>query len=204
MATNRNRRTRSINKFTIHPAELYYLQHGTLDGAPPHNEFLDFTDDAEWLHLWERSRDEIMAGWLKEYPATRPYGWWKFDAPKEPIEGWDYEHFNSAQRQRVGGTGTPSHEVLNVWGGFSFGIPNSWVEPWAESYYNGRSKDIHGNPIGTKYKEGHFKGRAIDPNDPPRFESQAAYLNRHGLLTPAELAFLEKHPDLLEPEKIEF
>ena len=27
---------------------------------------------------------------------------------------------------------------------------------------------------------------AIDPDDPPRFESEAAYLRRHGLLEPGE------------------
>jgi hypothetical protein len=31
-----------------------------------------------------------------------------------------------------------------------------------------------------------FAGVAIDENDSPRYESQAAYLERHGLLTPAE------------------
>ena len=71
-------------------------------------------------------------------------------------------------------------------------------------YYNGRSKDIHGNPIGTNYKEGDFEGVAIDPNDPPRYESEAAYLKRLNLLTPAELKYLDKHLELMEPEIVEF
>ena len=48
----------------------------------------------------------------------------------------------------------------------------------------------HGNRIekwkGGFYKEGDFKGVAIDPDDPPVFESQAAYLDRHKLLSDDE------------------
>jgi len=37
-----------------------------------------------------------------------------------------------------------------------------------------------------------FTGVAIDPNDPPTFESQAAYLKRHGLLLAGEERRLRK------------
>ena len=67
----------------------------------------------------------------------------------------------------------------------------------------GRAKDIHGNPIGTRYHEGHFKGLAPDPDDPPVFESEAAYLQRHDLLTESEKEYLKSHPELLEPEVID-
>ena len=40
--------------------------------------------------------------------------------------------------------------------------------------------------------------------NPPCFESQAAYLDRLGLLTPTEKTYLKKHHELLEPEGIEF
>ncbi len=42
---------------------------------------------------------------------------------------------------------------------------------------------VDGHRFGTK---GGFAGQAIDPADPPRFESQAAYLRRHKLLLPGE------------------
>jgi hypothetical protein len=42
----------------------------------------------------------------------------------------------------------------------------------------------------------------IDPEDPPTFESEAAYLQRHGLLSEAETHYLEKHPELMEPETV--
>jgi hypothetical protein len=37
-----------------------------------------------------------------------------------------------------------------------------------------------------------FKGVAIDADDPPMFESQAAYLKRHGLLLAGEERRLKK------------
>jgi hypothetical protein len=50
--------------------------------------------------------------------------------------------------------------------------------------------DTHGRPIGTDYHEGDFLGVAIDPADPPVYESEAAYLARHALLSDAERAQL--------------
>ena len=44
---------------------------------------------------------------------------------------------------------------------------------------------------------------SIDENDPPCFESEASYLDRHGLLTVVEIRHIEKHPELLKPIKIE-
>ncbi len=40
---------------------------------------------------------------------------------------------------------------------------------------------------------------AFDHDDPPKFESQAAYLQRLGLLSPAEQRFLIRNPELLDP-----
>ena len=154
--------------------------------------------------VWSAVKNDIMADFVKEHPCQRPWPWWEFEAPKEPVPGWDHERFNSAQRRRLGGIGTPLHEVTCSWGGFPYGIPSSWVDQWQVDYYNGRALDINGNPIGTEYKEGDFEGVAIDPDNPPCFQSVAAYLERHGLLSPTEKAYLKKHPELLEPEKIEF
>ena len=156
-----------------------------------------FFDDGERIRLaWLQHRSTLLQEWIKQHPGTRPWAWWKFDSPKEPVAGWEFKH--SAQRLRLGGNGTPSHEVLSVWGGFERGIPNSWIDQREADYYNGKMKDIHGKPIPTKYKEGDFKGMAIDPEDPPRFESEAAYLDRHGLLSTAEKRHIEKHPELME------
>jgi hypothetical protein len=44
----------------------------------------------------------------------------------------------------------------------------------------------------------------INPDDPLAYESQAAYLQRHNLLTTAEKKWLAQHPEALEPERIEY
>ncbi|HET8903655.1 MAG TPA: hypothetical protein VFN16_06655 [Saccharospirillum sp.] len=38
-------------------------------------------DRARMLADWQRHREKIIAAWIIEYPGTRPYAWWKFDAP---------------------------------------------------------------------------------------------------------------------------
>lgn len=197
-----------MKKPTIDPAEIYFLQHGTSEGGPPHEHlkwelFERGTHGDRWTPTWEEIREEVMAAWIKNHPGTRCWAWWEIDAPKEAVPGWDHERWDSAQRRRLGGTGTPTHEVLGSWAGFTKGIPDSWVDQSQVNYYNGRAKDIHGNIIPTKYKDGDFKGVAIDPDDPPRFESEAAYLDRHALLTAPESHHIEKHPELMNPEKIE-
>lgn len=154
--------------------------------------------------IWNDIKAGVLKQFIKKNPCKRPLSWWKFDAPKEKVEGWDHERFDSPQRQRLGGIGTPSCEVTNSWSGFPYGIPSAFIDQWSVDYYNGRAKDIHGKSIGTNYKEGDFSGVAIDPNDPPLYESQAAYLERLGLLTPTEKAYLKKHQELMEPEAIEY
>jgi hypothetical protein len=105
----------------------------------------------------------------------------------------------------MGGVGTPAHEVLNYVPSFFMGIPTLWVKQRDVECYNGRTRDIHGNPIekwkGGYYKEGDFKGVAVDPYDRPVFESQAAYLERHGLFVAGEKKRLRKAD--YEPARLE-
>ncbi len=161
-----------------------------------------FDGDPKPDELWKKYKDDFLPEFIRENPGRRSLPWWQWDAPREAVEGWENKHV--AQRRRLGGTGTPSHEVLAIWGGFTKGIPNSWVDQYQVDLYNGRAKDIHGDIIPTEYKEGDFKGVAIDPENPPTFESETAYLERNGLLTAGEKIYLKKHLELLEPEKVEF
>ncbi|MFH0812215.1 MAG: hypothetical protein V2A69_05190 [Pseudomonadota bacterium] len=217
MPTNRNKRTRSIKNPAIDPAEIYFLQYGTSEGGPPCEHlkvelFQRGRDGVKWKPAWEEVREEVMAAWIKKYPGTRCWAWWEIDAPRweRKFDAW-FDGTKPEPRQRIGGTGTPSYEVLAYVPYFDKGIPESWVSKSEEDYYNGRSVDIHGNktnqkwPPGSGYfKEGDFKGKAIDPNDPPVFESEAAFLERHGLLTASEKKWLDGHPEAMEPERIEF
>jgi hypothetical protein len=72
------------------------------------------------------------------------------------------------------------HEVSCSWGGFSKGIPNHWVT-----------------------KGSIYTGIPIDDNDPPTFESEATYLERHGLLTDDEKRILANKPEAWRPEAID-
>ena len=149
--------------------------------------------DDEVRTAWGKVGERITADWIKRHPGTRPYGWWEFTGPREPIGtriGWHNDGQLPEPRKRLNGTGTPAHEVLAYGPSYCMGIPTMWVQQREVELYNGRTRDIHGNRIekwkGGYYKEGDFKGVAIDPDDPPVFESQAAYLDRHKLLTDDE------------------
>ncbi|MBL7203246.1 MAG: hypothetical protein ISS63_02785 [Desulfobacteraceae bacterium] len=210
MPTNRTKRTRNRVKSTIDPAEIFFLEYGTSTGGPPHEHlkvklFMRGQDGAKWKPVWEEVREDIMDAWIKKHPGTRCWAWWEIDAPRwERKFGAWFDGTKPEPRQRIGGTGTPDYEVLNYVPYFDKGIPESWVDKWSEDYYNGRSVDIHGKPIGTEYKEGDFEGVAIDENDPPVYESEAVYLERHGLLTASEKKWLAGHPEAMEPERVEF
>jgi hypothetical protein len=73
------------------------------------------------------------------------------------------------------------------------------AERW-EAPRRGAEAEDAGGAAGGRYHEGHFPHNAIDPNNPPRFESQAAYLERHGLLSPEERRRLPA--DAFEPELV--
>lgn len=122
--------------------------------------------------LWRRQRDVVLAQWTREHPGTRPTLWWRFNAP-EP-------------RRRLGGTGTAMHDCTATAPHFEKGVPTSFVSKFLVDYYNGRARDVHGTPIVSGYADGHFPHEPYDPDDPPRFEPEADYLDRHDLLTALE------------------
>jgi len=208
MATNRKRTPRSRRETDLNQAQIDWLNSVPYPGKKGSAYFIAYCGGGAsgigkgecGKDLWDQHKAGILEEWTDAHPCTRPARWWEFDAQQEPVPGWP--GFTGAQRQRLGGVGTPRHECLNVAPYFTSGLPDSWVLPFEEAYYNGRAKDIHGNLVATQYKEGYFKGKAPDPLDPPKFESQAAYLERHGLLTAEERRHLNRHPELLEPEAV--
>jgi hypothetical protein len=135
----------------------------------------------ELAALWHDHGELLVAEHVDQYPGTRPERWWHFDAPREPLVAsgsrWHGKLF--ACRRRIQGVGVPKYEAL-------------------VSYYNGRSVDVHGKPIGTEYAEGHFPYLAIDPKDPPMYESEAAFLDRRGLFLPGERRRLKRADFALE------
>ena len=209
MATNRHRRTRKFKRQTISESQKHYFLTGEYGAdicpdcpcraitfllAGPGNR-------DELKRAWKAHRVEVLPNFIRENPCTRPWIWWAISAPKEPVPGCAYKF---AQRLRLGGIGNLDFEFLANVPRFSYGIPTGWISKFQVEYYNGRSLDVHGKLIESNYKNGDFEGVPIDPENPPVFESEAAYLDRHGLLSKAEKKYLKQHPELLEPEKVEF
>lgn len=149
-----------------------------LHGQDRASGFIRYSPADELEDLWNTHCHRIVAEHVTLYPGTRPVRWWQYDA-LEP-------------RRRLGGIGTPASDVLAYVPMLSFGIPAIWVSGWQVRYYSGTAVDIHGNPIGSRFATSDFKGVAIDPKDPPRFESQAAYLKRLGLFLAGEERLLNK------------
>ena len=155
--------------------ELLPAERSALMGEPyddPAEKF--FILEKSIREAWEFAGESLLAEWVETRPGTRPPGWWRFEAPSEV-------------RNRMGGVGTPAHEVLAHAARFDRGVPVDWVEADDVEYYNGRAVDTEGEPIGTEFAEGDFPHEAYDPDDPPRFESEPAFLRRRGLLLPGEL-----------------
>jgi hypothetical protein len=155
MPTNRKRTTRGRRGPPIAANDWAYLTDET-----PENPFTQFSPDAHWRQLWTEHGEQITEQWAAKRPGTRPEHWWKYSAPRLPIE----EHGDHADcyfsrdliqsRRKVKGTGVPAYEVMNVVPHWDLGVP-SWMEE-------------------------------VDHDDPPIWETQLAYLKRHGLLLPGE------------------
>lgn len=164
----------------------------------------DLEDDI--LACWREHRSELMREWLAQNPGRRPSFWWQREAPRQPIGTWPgcyYDGRLQLPRERLGGIGTPSWAVFNVVPSYWCGLPAHWVTPSEVRLYSGRARDINGQVIMPEFANRPFAGRAIDPRDPPRFESQASYLKRLGLLLPGEerrLRPADFEPELVMPD----
>jgi hypothetical protein len=121
--------------------------------------------------VWGEQRDRILAEHVERSPGTRPLRWWEYDAV-EP-------------RLRLGGVGTPLHEFTAYSLVLRCGIPMHWRR-------SGDFCDL------TRIDP--LRWPPIDPNDPPRYESQAAYLKRLDLLLPDEARRL--HRADFQPEAV--
>lgn len=128
---------------------------------------------------WADLRETLIDSWVATWPGTRPFAWWLFDAPRW-TEHAGHKRPEAEPRRRTGGTGS------EFGSNYHRGLPTSFIDAKLADYYNGRAVDMHGKPIGQEFASHPTGAVAIDPNDPPRFESEAAYLERHGLLTAAE------------------
>ena len=177
------KQTAKKSKSTISENVRNFLLSGK--SSPNDGEVFAITGSEKRLGAaWESVKTELIRDWISEKPCSRPWLWWDFDAPRETLKCYISRNVKEAQRRRLGGTGTADFEILAYEPQFSFGIPASWISKREEDIYN-------------------LRGVAIDPENPPCYESEATFLDRHGLLTESEKRYLAKHPEVLEPEKVE-
>jgi hypothetical protein len=122
---------------------------------------LDNPDGDALRELWGRARGEVLAGWVKDHPGTRPGAWWKCEAPRQLLGtfgGCFYDGKLQQPRKQISGAGCDASAISAYMPSYESGLPTSWA--------------------------------GFEEGDPPVFESQAAYLRRHGLLTPHEVRVL--------------
>ena len=181
----RGRRTSMLD--TLPAAHRRYLEDGVYETLGTWSLY-EFCYQGGAAAAWARVRDAIVMAWVETRPGTRPFFWWHAEAPTTPVHapGRPAHGDLVAQRLRISGTGTPAHEVLNVAPSFQFGLPEAWVSVFDEAFYNGKAADIFGQRIGLDYREGDFRGVAPRGDDPPTFESQATFLDRHSLFLAGE------------------
>jgi hypothetical protein len=178
------------------PAQKQFFETGDYgDGGEGLDLWFWFYNPELVVKTWHSVRDTFVAQWITSRPGTRPFTWWQFSAPAEPValapgRLWRDDDRAAAHRRRLGGRGTPQHEAWGARPTFSFGIPTEWFTSGQVEYYNGRAVDVDGRLLGREFAGRPFAGVAPDAFDPPRFESEAAYLQRHGLLTKSERAML--------------
>lgn len=140
---------------TLTDGQVAYLRTGV---ALPGSADIYFfkIDDEKVKAAWESVGADLTAECIKRSPGSRPWAWWRFDAP-EP-------------RRRVGGRGTLRNEVFAGWKiALVFGVPRH-ITNWI----NGADVRVGADAI------------PLDPKNPPTFESQATFLRRLGLLVSGE------------------
>jgi len=165
---SRSRRARAARGDALTDGEWARLNDGTKPEGTASGDWWAICHDEGGLRpgrpsmreLWAQFGGDVLREWAETRPGERPSLWWEYSAPER-------------QRQRIGGTGTPAHECLGVGLRLHCGVPVDWLQAWQVEY-----REANGGPP--------FSRPAFDPRDPPTFESQAAYLDHHALLTVAE------------------
>ena len=107
---------------------------------------------------WRLNKADILTKWRLEHPGSRPWAWWLFDAPE-------------TLRHRIGGQGTVDHEVFLKTEDILFGVHVSYIIDDDFEVYQNTGETL---PRFTQ---------PFDPENAPLWESEASYLQRHGLLT---------------------
>lgn len=172
MPTNRRRRRLQVIPKTTEAEWLFLIDER--DKAKKIDvavHLLPMGGGSRYRDLWKRACENVMAFWIERYPGTRPQAWWDFDAPRQ-TPGTHPECW-------LDGKMCQPRKQLG-----STGVSAHEVLAILPSYDHG---------IPKVWERG-------SKDNLPLFESQAAYLKRHGLLTGKE----EKLELDFTPEEVDF
>jgi hypothetical protein len=90
----------------------------------------DFYSDHELRAAWDKMRDVILSDFVRRHPGTRPWAWWKFDAPgrRERIDGGVHPHDHKERTLSVARTDNPDFwkVAYRLW----FGLPSCFIPPY--------------------------------------------------------------------------
>jgi hypothetical protein len=153
--------------------EWKFLMDETAGVDPWTDYFLEYDYAGSLGKIWDEHGASVLAEWIEARPGSRPRTWWRFDAPRMAA-GMFPGCFYDGQ--------LPSPRLFL--GGA--GCPDFEALNIVPHLELGRPDSWLG----------------FDADDPPMFESQAQYLDRHGLLCPRERRQLGS--DAFEPETIQY
>jgi hypothetical protein len=180
MPTTRTYRSRIAGQATLSEAAIRYLRdehhwdglslfgvnelcHLGRHGDVPYHLQGDAAREVSGLssrELVEQYGDKYLKAFVAEQPGRRPAWWRRFNT---------LDNGERLLRQRIGGVGETASDR---W--VSHGVPGDWIT--AADKIEDRTRP--GRPLAS--------GIAVDPANPPTFESEAAYLDRQGLLLAGE------------------
>lgn len=157
MPTTRRLRTRSRRE-AIYPTRWAILTDDLPHANADRFVLLESESYNDLLPYWNEHRRAILADWIKAKPGTRPSCWWRYEAPR----------LDPAQLGRWSRTVLAPRLIETRRKLCGEGMPLHEALNYAPSHHYG------------------IPAWFGDPDNPPAFESQRAYLRRHGLLLPAE------------------
>ena len=156
--------------YTEHHVRQLLDGHELIDGmAFGHG---DRFDETAAKTAWDIMGDNLLAEWIKAKPGTRPWAWWRWQSPERRprVDGGTHPHENAERSKHVANIDSPSAWARAF--ALNFGLPSMFIPAF--------DKDLY-----------HEWWRCDDwYTETKIFESQATYLLRHDLLTPAEKAEL--------------
>src|SRR5687768_3925762 len=100
------------------------------DGSDPDAISAKYFGDPSLDDLWREHSRPLLAAWVEEHPGSRPSYWWRLEAPRQPLGAWPgrwYDGKLERPRERLGGIGTPAHEVFALHPTYDRGIPSAWI-----------------------------------------------------------------------------